>query len=137
MSSYKGRTVPTGTAVFVYYNLHTRVWSIRALAGPHKGLVVAHAPFVRLHDVVAKVSQAGRERVLLEGRKNVHAGLCGTLQYCGPNTSGEKQTYFPGLHEVTYNPYRYTSFVYKAQDTKPFKCGSVALLTDTRQVFAL
>jgi hypothetical protein len=135
MASYKGRTVPTGTQVFVYFNLHTGLWSIRATEGPHKGLVVAHAPFVRLHDVVAKVSQAGRQRVLAEGKKNVHAGLCGTLEYHG--SGGARPSGFPGLTEVTYNPYRYTTFVYKAEDTKHLECASVALLTHTRQVFVI
>jgi hypothetical protein len=132
-TSYKGRTVPTGTQVFVYFNLHTKLWSIRATEGTHKGLVVAHAPFVRLHNVVVKVSQAGRQRVLTEGRKNVHAGLCGTLQYFGQNDTSS----FPGLTEVTYNPYKYTTFVHKQSDTTPLLWSTVALLTHTRQVFVI
>jgi hypothetical protein len=137
MTAFKGRTVPTGTQVFVYYNLHTRLWSIRATEGPHKGLVIAHAPFVRLHNVTAKVSQAGRQRVITEGKKNVHAGLCGTLEYHGSGGARPSDDSFPGLTEVTYNPYRYTTFVHKLNDTQHLECASVALLTTTRQVFVI
>ena len=92
--------------VFVYYNLHKKVWSIKALEGHDKGLVVGHSPRVLLRDAVGKVSEKGRQRVIREKCKNVHAGIVGTLVHTG----GEG--YFPGL-EVTYNPYKYQSFVYK------------------------
>lgn len=91
--------------VFVYYNLHRKLWSIRAVEGPNKGRVVAHSDTVLLHNAHGKVSQAGRRRVLAEGRKNVHAGIVGTLVHTGA------EGLFYG-HSVTYNPYKYTSFVY-------------------------
>ena len=46
--------------VFVYYNLHKHLWSIKALEGPDKGRVVHYATSVLLRDPVAKVSEAGR-----------------------------------------------------------------------------
>ncbi len=101
--------------VFVYYNLHRHLWSIRAMEGPQKGLVIAHSPTVLLQDACGKVSQKGRERVIREQRKNVHAGIIGTLVHTGV------EGYFPGL-EVTYNPYKYTSFVHK--DTEEVYDGS-------------
>ena len=61
--------------VFVYYNLHRKVWSVKALEGENKGRVIAHRDMVVLRNPEGKVSQAGRKRVLQEQRKNVHAGI--------------------------------------------------------------
>jgi hypothetical protein len=63
--------------VFVYRNLRKQCFSIKALEGPNKGRVIAHRSFVDLTDVAFKVSEAGRQRVLRTGQKNVHAGLVG------------------------------------------------------------
>lgn len=65
--------------VFIYWNLHRACWSIKALDGASKGLVVAHAVHWQVEGVRFKVSEAGRQRVLREKRKNVHAGVVGTL----------------------------------------------------------
>ena len=114
--------------VFVYYNLHKHVWSIKALSGPDKGRVIGHSPTVLLYDAVGKVSEAGRQRVLREKRKNVHAGIVGTLVH------REVEGYFPGL-PVTYNPYKYDSFVYSDSE-KPYT-GSQFVYMDNRKVYAL
>ena len=112
--------------VFVYYNLHRHVWSIKALEGPQKGLVIGHSPTVLLQNAAGKVSQAGRARVLRERRKNVHAGIVGTLVHT------EAEGYFPGL-EVTYNPYKYETFVDK--DTEVPYGGSQFAYMDNRRVY--
>lgn len=65
--------------VFVYRNLHNHCLSIKAMEGPLRGKVIAHAHRVLLEDAVFKVSLAGRNRVLAERQKNVHAGVVGTL----------------------------------------------------------
>ena len=114
--------------VFVYYNLHRHTWSIKALEGAQKGLVVAHSPTVLLQNATGRVSQAGRNRVLRERRKNVHAGIVGELVHTG--TEG----YFPG-QEVTYNPYKYESFVHK--DTEQVYTGSQFAYMDNRKVYTL
>jgi hypothetical protein len=117
--------------VFVYFNLHRKVFSIKALEGPSKGRVIGHAHTVALRDVTAKVSQAGRERVLREQKKNVHAGMVGELdatrgidyhnlttpldhwaQVSADMTDALDVDLKPGQGEaVTYNPYKYDSFV--------------------------
>lgn len=77
--------------VFVYYNLHKKCWSVR-----YKGKVIAHLDRVTLRNAEFKVNELGRQRVLREGRKNVHAGVSGYLD-------GSRN---PGLARlVTYNPY--------------------------------
>lgn len=105
--------------VMVYYNLHKHCLSIKALEGARRGCVVLHARAVRLKDAHFKVSQAGRERVLLERSKNVHAGVVGELVDIEPWSDSE--TEFSAMtalveplglsKQLTYDPYRFDSFV--------------------------
>lgn len=59
---------------FVYWNIRKRCYSIR-----YKGNVIAHAKEVLLADPEFVVSEAGRQRVLDSGHKNVHAGVRGEI----------------------------------------------------------
>ena len=98
----------TGIKVFVYRNLHKKCFSIKALEGPMKGRVIGHDSSVVLKDVGFKVSEAGRQRVLKELRKNVHAGVIGRLIEETP-TGGRYQR----QGEFTYNPYKTNHFFEK------------------------
>ena len=89
--------------VFVYFNLHKGCWSLKALEGPNKGRVVAHRAFLTLKDCTFKVSEAGRQRVLRERRKNVHAGVVGEWD-------DSPMPMCAGFFPVSYNPYRYGYF---------------------------
>ena len=111
--------------VFVYYNLHRQCWSIKALEGNRKGRVIKHAASVLLGDAVPKVSQKGRERVLKEKRKNVHAGIVGTLLAI----SQQLELNLCRTDRVTYNPYKYSGFVY-AESEQPFTYADTAVMTD-------
>lgn len=115
--------------VYVYYNLHKHCFSIKALTGPNKGRVVAHSNNVTLTDVEFRVSEAGRQRVLREQRKNVHAGVVGTL--FSKDIPMEFIDSVP--HEATYNPYKYNSFVDKVT-LEPIRHAEYAYL-DNRRVF--
>jgi hypothetical protein len=100
----------TPTKVFVYFNLHKKCFSVKALEGAMKGRVIAHRDNVLLYDATLKVSEAGRQRVIREKCKNVHAGVCGTwdeTQYDCNTTKYVRQFGLP----VKYNPYVYDSFV--------------------------
>lgn len=100
MQSFKGRTVTKGQIVEVYRNLHNGLLSIRDYKTKH---VLGHCETIELQGVQFKVNQKGRERVLKEKRKNVHAYAIG--RYMGnPET-------FNGTQQLTYNPYKYKSFV--------------------------
>ena len=88
--------------VFVYFNLHRKCFSVKALEGVNKGRVIKRAYYVALHNATFKVSEAGRQRVLLEKRKNVHAGVVGTLVDSLDAVGSER---------VTYNPYKGSNFV--------------------------
>ncbi|QFG04662.1 hypothetical protein PBI_KEZIACHARLES14_88 [Mycobacterium phage Keziacharles14] len=107
--------------VFVYWNLHRGMWSVKALEGPDKGRVIARHQLVILRNAKGKVSEAGRQRVLRERKKNVHAGLVGEL------VQGEAVTLKPDARKVTYNPYRYETFVYQDDET-PFQGTDLAIL---------
>lgn len=105
--------------VFVYFNLHRKLFSVRALEGDRKGLVIAHRDYVALTDVTFKVSEAGRQRVLRERKKNVHAGAVGqwtddTIELTDPLA-------------VTYNPYKYSTFVI-ADGELPIRTAGRAVL---------
>lgn len=95
--------------VEVYWNLHKRRFSIRALEGENKGRVIEHAYAVSLVNAKFAVQPAGRERVRQEGKKNVHAFVRGRLV---PEAHAKSFNPFdPEPREVTYNPYMYDSFV--------------------------
>jgi hypothetical protein len=68
--------------------------------------VISHETSVVLSDVTFKVSEAGRQRVIREGRKNVHAGIEGYHLKC------EVLDEIPlNAILVRYNPYLFNSFV--------------------------
>lgn len=115
--------------VFVYFNLHRKVWSIKALEGPDKGRVVAHSNYVILRNVTPKVSEAGRQRVLRERRKNVHAGLVGDW-----TEGGAVFMPFYAL-DVTYNPYKHETFIYVDSDEEYTGSGFAYLAAKTVRVW--
>jgi len=128
-----------GRRVFVYKNLHENCWSVRDKESGH---VVAHADRVELSQVQLKVGAAGRERVLREQSKNVHAGLEGNLQtlqlkgFPGQRyTHGQATADAKAPELVTYNPYKYSSFVIKADETPVFQANRAVLENDGRSVW--
>ena len=110
--------------VFVYFNLHKKVWSVKALEGPRKGLVIQHAKELSLRDVKFKVSKAGRERVLREKRKNVHAGIEG---YIVDNVSDV----ITWSKMVSYNPYKADHFYCKETNEPVFNAQRVFMAERT------
>lgn len=122
------------TKVFVYFNLHKKVWSVRALEGPYKGLVIGHGQGITLWRVTPKVSAIGRDKVRTTGVKNVHAGLVGELLVVDDTFQWHKgrKVYTIGgpitpkntLPQITYNPYKYQGFVYRHNE-KPFESAKL------------
>lgn len=87
--------------VHVYWNLHKKKFSVR-----HKGKVIDHVDRLFLCDVEFRVSQKGRQRVLREKVKNVHAYVCGTI--CDAVEGCETRAY--------YNPYKTKYFEVDGQE---------------------
>ena len=125
---FKNRTPEPNAKVFVYFNLHKHVWSVKALSGAHKGKVVAHTETLVLQDVEPRVSEAGRQRVIQEKRKNVHAGLVGRLVSFADGQ-------LPASRAISYNPYKMASFYYKDDESR-FD-GANEVLLSGRQVLAV
>ena len=112
--------------VFVYFNLHRKCFSVKALEGINKGRVIKHAFFVALENVTFKVSEAGRQRVLKEQRKNVHAGVVGTLV---------NSLDVVGSERVTYNPYKGNTFVLCGTGDPVLASTSAALVVHDKKGF--
>lgn len=122
--------------VFVYYNLHRKCLSVKALEGSERGRVLAHATHAYLENVSFKVSEAGRQRVLKERAKNVHAGVCGELKALSPSqllkplpllqalpstkgdAPGSDSQDSAASRRLTYDPYKFAHFV-DAQTLQP------------------
>ena len=116
---------------YVYYNLHRKLFSCK---DTKTGLVDKgmYTNSLMIEDCDFKVSEKGRQRVLKEKRKNVHAGIVGeVVSYnIGDVTSKDLKGYF----ELTYNPYRYDSFVIK-ETGEPVKWAYQVILFNKR-IFA-
>jgi L-fucose mutarotase/ribose pyranase (RbsD/FucU family) len=107
-----------GQKVFVYKNLHKKCYSVKLLK---TGRVIAHVDEITLWDASFKVSEAGRQRVIKEKRKNVHAGVVGIVA----NVNILCQ-----LKGVTYNPYKFDSFIMRDNEL-PIYNAQVARLDTT------
>ena len=118
--SFKGRSVQAGGDYEAYKNLHNGLISLRCAV---TGLVVGHVDQVRLTGVSFKVSQAGRERVLRDKKKNVHAVVRGTIS----PVQGEG---FDRPLRVAYNPYKFSQFMLTAgSDVLPLAAAARAVVS--------
>jgi hypothetical protein len=120
--------------VFVYWNLHKGLWSVKALEGPNKGRVIFRSSEVLLTDAVGKVYEAGRQRVLQERKKNVHAGIVGNLSLARDGRDDVITAVEWIGDKITYNPYKYESFVHTVDESR-FEGAAYALLTAGRAVY--
>ena len=100
--SYKNRQIDLKQKVMVYKNLHNGLFSIR-----QNGLVVAHVESITLYNVKFVISESGRLKVIRDKQKNVHAFISGFV------TSVNNCFTIADKHAITYNPYKYDSFIYK------------------------
>lgn len=100
-----------GKKIRVYRNLHRHCLSVQ-----HKGIVIMHVDEIQLKDTRFIVSQAGRERVLRERRKTVHAYVEGQFSNMLRQAPQKR---------CTYNPYKYSSFVTR-EDERPVRSARQA-----------
>jgi len=93
----------------VYFNLHQKLFSVRALTGENAGRVIDHRHFVAIENARFKVQQAGRNKVIREQKKNVHAFVRGWADNTLHNINEVKNA--PHMFgNVSYNPYRADCF---------------------------
>ena len=74
---YCGEALSIPQKVAVYYNLDKKTYSIMDHSGERKRIVIGYADEILLSSVEFKVSEKGRQRVIKEKRKNVHAYIMG------------------------------------------------------------
>jgi len=119
--------------VEIYYNLNKHVLSVR-----QKGIVIKHTPAAEVFNAKFVVQPGGRKRVLREKRKNVHAFVRGTAGRLSKTILSEmlgRKYKVPGNWvRVTYNPYKYNSFV-EAESGEPIH-GSPHVIISGRTVYA-
>ena len=123
---YKGRELVFGDKVQVYRNLQKtdggHVWfSIK-----RGGVVVAHTTRVAISDAEFRVNEKGRQRVLREKRKNVHALVTGLFLGISECSSVDGSFY--------YNPYKCETFVDDhgeplCQAERAYLCGDGGTVT--------
>jgi hypothetical protein len=120
-----------GQRVMVYYNLHKHTFSVQK-----NNLVVLHADYVKLKDVEFRVRQGGKEKVRKEKSKNVHAFVIGKLvdfcQYPCDDIPEE-----PTGDIVTYNPYKYDTFVYRETEEPVLNAIEVDMINSKNKLFVI
>jgi hypothetical protein len=120
---------PIGLRVMVYYNLHKKTFSVQ-----YKGRIILYADYVKLGNVEFRVREGGKEKVRQEMRKNVHAFVIGDLMdYCQypcenmPPETNDKV--------ITYNPYKYDSFVKKDTEEPIFNANEIDMINTKNKIF--
>ena len=108
--------------VRTYWNLHGGLWSIM---DRQTGLVIGRQPELFLLVGRFNVRQGGRQRVLHEGKKNVHAFAEGWY----PEVWISPKFYHDEGRSVTYNPYKNDTFVYVDNGEPVGEVGSIWLTT--------
>ena len=88
----------------VYRNLHKKCWSVR-----QGGKVKVHTSYICLQAAEFVVQPAGREKVLREQKKNVHAFVKGYLISARTINRLNKDIEWT-MDAVTYNPYKHPHF---------------------------
>lgn len=113
--------IDTAKPVAIYKNLHNGKFSVKQC-----GLVVAHVDSILLTNVSLRVSEAGRQRVLRDKQKNVHAYVVGMVKEINGTA--------PLLGaRLSYNPYKAGHFVYCHNDNKARLHSSQLLYCDAKQ----
>jgi hypothetical protein len=109
----------------VYFNFRRKLFSVQAKV-KGKWVVVEHTNNIVLRNAIFKVSEAGRQRVLKQKRKNVHAFII-----------GERFPYIPKSFvyrdEISYNPYKGPNFIV-ATGNKPLNRAKYVAIIDNKVI---
>jgi len=99
----------------IYRNLHKNGFSVQKYVRNKRGYRVKTVhPILLISSVSSKVYETGRQKVLREKSKNVHAYIiCDNVRILGGEIISED---VDGLTEIFYNPYKNKGFIYA--DTK-------------------
>jgi hypothetical protein len=111
-----------GLSTRIYRNLQTGTMSLQQKIG-NSWLVVGHVTNAVIAHPKFHVSQAGRNRVIKEKQKSVHAWAEGKL--IGITTDS------PNLEEIYYCPYNTDRFAWK-QTGEPIESASLLVVIDNQ-----
>lgn len=124
--------------VHVYRNLRHQdqlAWSVVANEGPTRGRVLEVVSAVLVKDATFVVREGGRQRVLREQSKNVHAFIRGQMVRSAPlgcesklASPGAMLPRRKGLVRVSYDPYLYEHF-YVVGSGEPIASASLVAAT--------
>lgn len=110
INSFKERSLAGVNTYLVYRNLNMdNMFSIK---DKKTGLVLAHGTNFYIENVSAKISESGRQKVISDGRKNVHCYLMSS------NLIDKLDVNKDDLVELYYNPYSLDHFINKATGEK-------------------
>ena len=112
---------------FVYRNLRTGTWSLRN----KRGIVVGHPKVIIIKNPTFVVQPAGLKKVRETGKKFVHAGVRGEV--CQWSEALQEEI-LSTSQRVSYNPFKWTSFV-KLSDQTPVFSGKFAILMQDNLVY--
>ena len=112
--------------VRVYRNLHKKCWSVQE---KKSRLILFHCNEIVLKNCKFIVNEAGRQRVLKEKRKNVHAFIEGTLAPISTVGRGYNE-------RVIYNPYAGEYFKLEKDPHTPVGNSHLVMLADNGCVYA-
>lgn len=128
----------------IYFNLHNHLWSIKDV---QTRKVVGHAAHIIMSDVRPVINEAGRQRVLVELRKNVHAYLRGKIvslgdfhSYKGRRKPAENKVrnfsmdWLDNYRLIKYDPYERGDFFYR-DNGDSFECADSVYLSPSRRVY--
>ena len=120
-----------GKKVMVHYNLHKHTFSVT-----YKSRVIMNADYVKLTNVEFRVRQGGKNKVREEKNKNVHAFVIGELvNYCKYPCENIPQESNDNI--VTYDPYKYDSFVYKSTEQPIYGAKEVDMINQKNKLFVI
>ena len=131
LQSFKGRTVEANEKVAVFWNLHKDCFSIQGKTfedNKKKTVTKVHADNILLMDVEFSVRESGRQKVLQEKKKNVHAFVKGKFGHAYDDRKTLEVTLLPTMREAYYNPYKTDSFVDKETGKKITKADYVVMI---------
>lgn len=94
--------VHTQAKFYIYYNLHKKCFSVK-----FQGKVIAHLDKIHCINCEFRVSEKGRQRVLREKRKSVHAYVVCDSYIAEP----DNEPFYGAIGQIYYNPYKYETFV--------------------------
>lgn len=103
--------------VRIYRNLHTKTLSMQSKVNG-KWKVIGHPTSVSLNNVRFLVYKSGRDRVLREKKKYVHAYVEGELEFSNHGILSDGKL-------ISYNPYKMDSF-YILESNEPIKTAAWA-----------